>query len=239
MKTRDIKVLLLAGGRGERMGALTDNHQKCTLPIDGKPIITYILDELHDAFGSNLEILVGVSYRAEDVVHTISKHKKKISGLSYVWHKSGSESFGVYGALDSKIRESPILVVPGDVITQNQIYLRTAEFALKSNTGCLAVNENISEIDTHYLFSINNNFYRDMGVVCFSNDYVNVLQNLSHELSSKDFYGVSLNKIYPLIFENNLLDLHIVNKPWVHIGYSSDLDKNIENVIDTRKNKND
>lgn len=43
----DLTALIMAGGRGSRMGALTDSTPKCCLTVKGKPIIRHIIDKLH------------------------------------------------------------------------------------------------------------------------------------------------------------------------------------------------
>lgn len=43
------KAMVLAAGRGERMGSLTDNLPKVLIEVAGKPLIDYVLDQLADA----------------------------------------------------------------------------------------------------------------------------------------------------------------------------------------------
>jgi len=39
-----MKALVLAGGRGKRLGSITESTNKCLLNIGGKPVIEYNLD---------------------------------------------------------------------------------------------------------------------------------------------------------------------------------------------------
>ena len=41
-----MKVVLLAAGTGNRLGPLTENLPKSMVPLNGKPIIDYVLDTL-------------------------------------------------------------------------------------------------------------------------------------------------------------------------------------------------
>jgi UDP-N-acetylglucosamine diphosphorylase / glucose-1-phosphate thymidylyltransferase / UDP-N-acetylgalactosamine diphosphorylase / glucosamine-1-phosphate N-acetyltransferase / galactosamine-1-phosphate N-acetyltransferase len=59
------KVIVLAAGRGTRMGELTGNLPKPMLPLAGKPMIEHILDRLRAA--GVTEVLIVTGYRAETI----------------------------------------------------------------------------------------------------------------------------------------------------------------------------
>ena len=59
------KAVILAAGRGSRMGDLTENMPKPMVDVCGKPILRYIVDGLRDA--GVRQILVVVGYRKEVV----------------------------------------------------------------------------------------------------------------------------------------------------------------------------
>lgn len=59
-------VIILAGGRGRRLGLLTTSQQKATLCFDGNPLVTHIVNEmLQEEDISKIIILTG--YRGDDV----------------------------------------------------------------------------------------------------------------------------------------------------------------------------
>jgi len=60
-----MKALLLAGGLGTRLRPITDFVPKCLVPVDGKPLLDYWLENLHAA-GVN-EFLINTSYLSEQV----------------------------------------------------------------------------------------------------------------------------------------------------------------------------
>jgi len=62
-----MKALILAGGRGTRLGLNSDNHNKCMLKAGGKPLIEYSLDCAVKADMS--EIIVTVGYKAEEIIN--------------------------------------------------------------------------------------------------------------------------------------------------------------------------
>ena len=62
-----MKALVLAAGRGSRLNERTDERTKCMLPMFGKPLIQYSLENAARAGVS--EIVVVVGYRAEQIIN--------------------------------------------------------------------------------------------------------------------------------------------------------------------------
>ena len=62
-----MKALVLAAGRGRRVGDETDDANKCMLPLCGKPLIEYSLENAIRARANELVLVVG--YRAEHVIN--------------------------------------------------------------------------------------------------------------------------------------------------------------------------
>ena len=65
------KAIVLAAGRGTRMGDLTEHLPKPMLPLAGKPMIEHILDRLRGA--GIAQVLIVTGYRAE----TIEEHLRE------------------------------------------------------------------------------------------------------------------------------------------------------------------
>ena len=76
-----MKVLILAGGRGKRIGKETSQKNKCMIPINGRPLIEYTLE---GASGLNISGIVAViGYMADDIVGQYGKEYKGKS-IEYV-----------------------------------------------------------------------------------------------------------------------------------------------------------
>lgn len=64
---RDLKALVLAGGRGKRLENVSSNMNKCMLNFNGYPLVFY---SLQNAVGAGVaEIVIIVGYRAEDIIN--------------------------------------------------------------------------------------------------------------------------------------------------------------------------
>jgi dTDP-glucose pyrophosphorylase len=62
-----VKALILAAGRGRRLGTQSGEHNKCMLPMFGRPLIEYSLENAVRAGASEIVIVVG--YRAEEIIN--------------------------------------------------------------------------------------------------------------------------------------------------------------------------
>lgn len=60
-----MKVIIIGAGRGSRLRPLTDDRPKCMLPVDGRPILQWILDAFGH-YGLNDVVFVG-GYRMASV----------------------------------------------------------------------------------------------------------------------------------------------------------------------------
>lgn len=69
-----MNVLILAGGRGTRLGVISDNQNKCMLNIKGRPLIEYSLDCVTSTDIS--EIIIVVGHKAEKIINAYGNRYK-------------------------------------------------------------------------------------------------------------------------------------------------------------------
>jgi len=83
-----MKALILAGGRGNRLESITEENNKCILPLNGKPLIEYSLENAKTANVDEIIILVG--YLAEDIINTYGNNYRGVK-VRYViqWEQKG------------------------------------------------------------------------------------------------------------------------------------------------------
>ena len=67
-----MKAMILAAGRGERMGELTRRCPKPLLPVAGKPLLQHHLERLQAA-GFN-EVVINASYLGEQIQQFAETH---------------------------------------------------------------------------------------------------------------------------------------------------------------------
>lgn len=117
--------VILAGGRGTRLGALTQNTPKPLLPIGGKPFIFYILDHLKQQKMNT--VILATGYLASSF--------EKILGYEYrgmkIIYSRENEPLGTGGALSQALQiveEENVFVLNGD--TFFKAHLRKLEETL-------------------------------------------------------------------------------------------------------------
>lgn len=111
---KSIKVIILAGGKGERLRPLTDTIPKPMIRVGGKPILEYILSNFKSN-GIN-EIILSVGYLAETLKKYFGDGKK--FGLRHILYSTETKPLGTAGAvrlLKNKIKET-FLVCYGDIL---------------------------------------------------------------------------------------------------------------------------
>jgi dTDP-glucose pyrophosphorylase len=112
-----LKALILAGGRGKRLGDLTNSINKCMLPFEGKPVLEYNMQRAVDLAEVDQIVLV-VGHRAEDIINrygTCYKEKK----IAYVIQ---SEPKGLVHAIEcakNAIGKDDFFLLLGDEILVN------------------------------------------------------------------------------------------------------------------------
>ena len=107
-------VVIMAGGKGERLRPLTNDCPKPMLKVDGKPILEHILQNcISSGFG---KFLISVNYLKEQIKDYFSSGKKWGVEISYIEEK---RAMGTCGSLSlvSDLMNQDFLVINGDIFT--------------------------------------------------------------------------------------------------------------------------
>jgi MurNAc alpha-1-phosphate uridylyltransferase len=112
-----MKAMILAAGRGERMGPLTTDRPKPLLEIDGAPLIGHHLVRL--AACGVTELVVNLSYRGAQIRERLGDGSRW--GVSIAYSEEGEPPLetagGIVQALDL-LGTEPFLLVNSDVYTE-------------------------------------------------------------------------------------------------------------------------
>jgi dTDP-glucose pyrophosphorylase/predicted transcriptional regulator len=113
--------VLMAGGRGTRLGPLTDTIPKPMLPVAGRPILERLVLQLVSS--GIRRIYLSVNYRAELIeAHFGNGHRFGCT----VEYLREPEALGTAGSLallppTAEVREHPLVVMNGDLMTQTNV----------------------------------------------------------------------------------------------------------------------
>ncbi len=108
-----MKALILAGGRGKRLGDRTESWNKCMTPVNGVPVIEF---SLRNALLAGVEeIVIVVGYRAEDIIN----HYGNTYGGTRVKYAIQTEQKGLVHAIEcaeEAVAGSDFLLLLGDEV---------------------------------------------------------------------------------------------------------------------------
>ena len=112
------RAIVLAAGRGKRLGYITDLLPKPMVCIAGQPLLEYAINDLKSS--GITEILLVVGYRLEDIISHFGNGSKFGVSLTYVTQEipNGTGSAIALGAEFAK--NEPVFVRFGDIFTSPQ-----------------------------------------------------------------------------------------------------------------------
>jgi len=120
--------VILVGGAGLRLRPYTEDVPKCMIPLQGKPLLYWILTWLRD-YGFN-HIVLGVSYHKETVVNYVKENPVGAT-VDFSEHtQEGETGEGFRLAIKRHVRDENFLAMNGDELT-NLNLKRFTEFHLK------------------------------------------------------------------------------------------------------------
>ena len=128
------RAVILAAGRGRRMGAMTEDRPKCLLPVGGQTLLEHQLATLSALGVANVTIVTG--YCSDQV-------RERVDGrASFIENDNWADTNSLYSfalCRDAAMCES-LLVLNGDVLAHPAIVERvltapTSAFAYDSSSG--------------------------------------------------------------------------------------------------------
>ena len=109
-----LTAVIMAGGFGTRLRPMTDHTPKPMLPVGGRPVMEWIVDQLRAA-GIH-QVKVSTHYKPEKIMdHFGDGHAFGVE-MEYVNEDRPLGTGGVLGLMDQP--DDPFLVINGDVLTQ-------------------------------------------------------------------------------------------------------------------------
>lgn len=112
---RSNPVLILAGGRGERMQPMTNYMPKPMLPLGDKPIIEVLIGNLVDQ--GFINIIIAVNYMKQIIMDHLGNGSKFGVNISYVEENQRLGTAGPLSLVDGQI-DGPLIALNGDIVTK-------------------------------------------------------------------------------------------------------------------------
>ena len=218
-------VVLMAGGKGQRLFPLTKDVPKPMLPVGGTPIIGIILERLR-TLGFR-DVHISVNYLAEVIEEYVGDGSRFGLRVQYIHESQPLGTAGALGALQGAMSE-PFLVMNSDLITH--VDLRDlVEFHKKHDAeATVGVREHVIEVP--------------FGVVNVENSFVTGLTEkpLHRSLVSAGIYCLSpdaLDRMTPdeycdmptlltqVMESGNNVAAFPIHESWLDVGRPEDLNR--------------
>jgi len=178
-----IDVVLMAGGKGERLKPLTDRIPKPLLPIGEKPIIEYNIDRIRSFGIKNISICV--NYLGDQIKSYLGDGTSKKIEISYIQEEQFLGTIGAVGLIE-QFQNPYVLVMNSDLFTDvdiEDIYLnlleKKADLAIASipytvNIPFAILQKNEGQV-TGLKEKPSNTHYANAGIYLMKKDILNLI----------------------------------------------------------------
>ena len=113
-----MKALILAAGRGSRLGKITDNLPKPLVEVKGKPVIGYLIDKLINL--NVTEIFVNMHYKHELLEKFILDSSYKVK-INLIYERTLLGTAGTLKSLNHQLSTENFIVMHGDNYFQDDL----------------------------------------------------------------------------------------------------------------------
>lgn len=128
-KKIDNIAVIMAGGEGKRLTPLTLSTPKPMLPINKKPLIQKIIDNLSES--GLTKVFISIFYKGDQLINYFNEEKQAEINIEFLKEKKPLGTAGSLSLLNEEFIKEPVIVLNGDVLT-NISYGRLIEFHKKS-----------------------------------------------------------------------------------------------------------
>jgi NDP-sugar pyrophosphorylase family protein len=112
--TLPVRALIMAGGLGSRLKPLTEETPKPMLPVGGRPMLEFVIDQLRES--GIVRITIATCYKPEKIRDHFHDGADFGVEIVYVNEDAPMGTGGAIGLL-SDVKE-PLFIINGDVLTQ-------------------------------------------------------------------------------------------------------------------------
>ncbi len=222
-----MQAIILAAGRGLRLGAGTKDRPKCLLEIGGKPLIKHQVDALRSLGVDQIHVVVG--FHGEKVCATVGQDCHCITNARY------AETNSLYSLrLALKQIQGPTMLLNSDVLAHRDVYVRVAQasgscLAFDSSSECEEEEMKVSFADGR-LRAISKDMPKNeadgenVGILKFDAPTVELLTEeadaIIHDGAERCWAPAALHNIAD---RTVVCGVDIADLPWTEIDFAEDL----------------
>ena len=218
-------VLLMAGGRGERLRPLTDSCPKPMLEVGGQPILEIILEKFIKAGIRSFYVSVG--YLKEQIIDYFGDGSNWDVEIKYLEEDYPLGTGGAVKLIKEKIRD-PLIVMNGDIITSFNLERLLDFHKRKQSSATLCVREShlispygVVETSGEKLVDIKEKpvitQLVNAGIYILNQSIIDLIQN-DKAIDMPDLFIEALNKEYSIF-------TFPIYEYWLDIGHLQTLEQ--------------
>lgn len=221
-------VILMAGGLGTRLGALTENCPKPLLKVGGKPVLETILEGfVREGFN---RFFISVNYKAEMIEDYFQDGSKWGVSIEYLREKKRLGTAGAIKLLPEK-PTLPFIVMNGDLLTRvnfkqlltfhkNNHELGNAQSTMCVRENTIQIPYGVVQQDGNRLTRLDEKpiqrFFVNGGIYVFEPDIIDLIPE-DHYFDMTDLFDSMLEKDKKtVVFQ--------IQEYWMDIGHKRDFE---------------
>lgn len=220
-----IDVIIMAGGKGERLRPLTETIPKPLLQVDGKPIIGHIFDRLL-YFGVK-DFTISINYLGNQIKDYFASRGTLNVNLKFIEEEIPLGTIGSVSLIE-KFSNDYVLLTNSDLLT-NLDYEKLFEEFLQSDAD-MAIVSIPYEVNIPYaVLEINEGYVRSLKekpqYTYFSNAGIYLLKKKLLDQIPFNSYFNATDLIEKLIKNGHKIFSFSLNDLWIDIGTHSDFER--------------
>ncbi|MEO8261545.1 MAG: nucleotidyltransferase family protein [Pseudolysinimonas sp.] len=218
-------VVLMAGGRGQRLYPLTKDVPKPMLPVGGVPLIEIILRNLAAQGFTN--VFISVNYLADQIIDHIGDGSRLGLTVEYLHEEKPLGTAGALAALNGRIHH-PLVVMNSDLLTQVDVRRMLRFHAKEGSAATVGVREHAFEIP-YGVVNLSGSTVESMVEKPMHRSLVNagmyVLDPLALELLQPEEYADMPTLLSRIMETGRSVSAFPIHEPWLDVGRPEDLDR--------------
>ncbi len=213
-----MKAILLAAGKGTRISRMIEPIPKCTLPIDGEPLICHTVKMLQKR---NIDVTICVGYKKEKIYETLSDFE-----ITYYYNPFYNITNSIASLWFAKEElDDDLVIMNADVFLSDYIL----DLVLESEMdNVLAIDRSRIELGDYFFKTTDNGCLKEYG------------KELPLKERSGEYVGLAkiTKKFLPSFTAklDEMIDRQMYNKWWENVLYSfTDNNEKVIYTVDVNK----
>lgn len=216
-------VILMAGGRGQRLYPLTKDVPKPMLPIGGVPLLEIILRKLGNQGFRN--VYISVNYLAEVIMNHVGDGSELGLSVKYIHEDKPLGTEGALASLRGEVTE-PLIVMNSDLLTQVNLRELLSFHANQGARATVGVREHLFEIP-YGVINLNGTLVESMQEKPMHRSLVNtgiyVLDPLVLDFLEADTYADMPTVLAQVMGDGHKVAAFPIHESWLDVGRPEDL----------------